>query len=717
MSSESIDYIVANDDVGETPQEVEGGGRWSSSPPAVAASASVVNDDDDDDDARRNDDGTTPDDRAGACLDVAPTSAASDDRGESRPTSAAPVGVATRAPPKTPGELYARIEGSRDRLFFIAYNADDDDDDHDGIDDYDNNSSRGGGKEKKKDEKMRKDDNKNNKKKKMTKKKGKKSWSLVRVDLDQCLDPELQLDCQSTGQYYVEFYAKASRDRGILLPVHKHRDDDDDDDAASKKSKKMRRPKPDSESRYWIEWHEFHYDKKGKHHVGRWREIPPNSEEAMLRRFEIFRDKLIGEDDDDDGGGGGGGADIVSPEFHPDYAKYLAQATILNLMDDETRLVGPFDFDDSVTKAPPCHERYVAKYDDESREIFLANYTNLYVRDRVPLSRWMELLDAIRDRQIDPPVVGYEKNDKTGDVAKRRASVKRARDVMRGPMASSQTSKGKRARDGPKERPYQELGKDGTLLTFPATASRPKLQLPLSDGWKSHGRMIVSRERMKEGMSSVIEAAFARIRQATSEDGKVYHVLDELKESLNEEIDSFVVADLSAASTSPAIERGEIPSGPLEGLPTSDFAEEEVDSFPVVFAFDNEDPDGISEENARIATLDHEVKQRQLKRSGVDLSEEMKKAKSTKKRSDKEHPTLTEKERQLPAKPAEGFPAGWVVRQKPREKTVEGGPRVDTFWYSPEKNFRFRSKPEVRRFLEALKTSDGDETVAIELVK
>ena len=182
--------------------------------------------------------------------------------------------------------------------------------------------------------------------------------------------------------------------------------------------------------------------------------------------------------------------------------------------------------------------------------------------------------------------------------------------------------------------------------------------------------------------------------------------------------DSFLAGGLSSVSTSPVINTGEVPLEPLEGLPLADFAEDEIESFPVVFAFDNEDPDGISEVNARIATLDYEVKQRRLRRSsGVDLSNEMNKAKSAKKKSVKGHPTLTEQESQLPAKPAIGLPAGWVVRQKVREKIKEGGPRADYFWYSPEKSYKFRSRNEVRKFLDAVEKSGGDETLAIERVK
>jgi len=386
-------------------------------------------------------------------------------------------------------------------------------------------------------------------------------------------------------------------------------------------------------------------------------------------------------------------------------------------MDAKTRLVGPFDFDDDATKPTLLHEEYfAATYDDGSRDLFLANYSNLYVKDRVPLRRWEELLDAIKGRHIDHPEVVLV-NNMTGE-DKKRLHGKRARQVAKGPVP--QSSGGKRARDVPEEPSRQESGKDavkdGPLLTFAATTSRPQLQVRLSGGGGSHGQNIVSREKMEEGISSVVEAAFARARQATSQDGEAYYVLGELKDSLNEAIDSFV-GGLDATSTSSLRRREDAPSEPLEGLPLAYFADEEIDSFPVVYAYDNEDPDGYSEENAKIATLDHDVEQRRLKRSSVNLSDEMKKAKSSKKKSFKGHPTLTEKESQLPAEPAEGFPPGWVVRQSPRgSQAKDGAPRADLFWYSPDKAYKFRSRLEVRRFLEAMKTSGGDETVAIEKI-
>ena len=133
----------------------------------------------------------------------------------------------------------------------------------------------------------------------------------------------------------------------------------------------------------------------------------------------------------------------------------------------------------------------------------------------------------------------------------------------------------------------------------------------MSERPKQKGFLAQRKYEYEEGISSVVEAAFARARQATSQDGEAYYVLGELKDSLNEAIDSFV-GGLDATSTSSLRRREDAPSEPLEGLPLAYFADEEIDSFPVVYAYDNEDPDGYSEENAKIATLDHDVEQKAI---------------------------------------------------------------------------------------------------------
>ena len=74
------------------------------------------------------------------------------------------------------------------------------------------------------------------------------------------------------------------------------------------------------------------------------------------------------------------------------------------------------------------------------------------------------------------------------------------------------------------------------------------------------------------------------------------------------------------------------------------------------------------------------------------------------------HPTLTEKEAGYPALPAEDYPAGWTVRDIPRNK----GSHKDRYYYSTNERYRFRSKTEVARFLDCLKMTNGDERLAID---
>jgi hypothetical protein len=76
--------------------------------------------------------------------------------------------------PRMPRELYAWIKANLDRLFFVAY-----------PDDHDPDKTNESKEKKKKKKKKRGRDNKSMRSK----------WYLVQVDLDQCLNPELKLDC------------------------------------------------------------------------------------------------------------------------------------------------------------------------------------------------------------------------------------------------------------------------------------------------------------------------------------------------------------------------------------------------------------------------------------------------------------------------------------------------------------------------------------------
>lgn len=75
------------------------------------------------------------------------------------------------------------------------------------------------------------------------------------------------------------------------------------------------------------------------------------------------------------------------------------------------------------------------------------------------------------------------------------------------------------------------------------------------------------------------------------------------------------------------------------------------------------------------------------------------------------HPTLSEKDSQLPTEPAEDFPNGWVVRRIPRLNPTDK--RTDKNWYSPKLALRFRAKSDALRFVGLVEAANGDEVAAI----
>ncbi|EJK68127.1 hypothetical protein THAOC_10725, partial [Thalassiosira oceanica] len=342
-------------------------------------------------------------------------------------------------PPKTPAELYGRIQKSRDRLFFVAYRQDDDDDEK-------QRSPPGGGNKRPSSAGGRR------------RTEQRKHWYLVRVDVGTA-ERQLDMRPEESGEYYVEFYAKASYDCGVLLvgrPL----------EAGVSSSHEMR-VRPDTRSRYWLDFREFHYEGDDMI-VGRSHEINPNAPKAIARRLlDLARrtsddgqdgdgDMTNGDGDEKDGGetsadgndkkddgekaadgndktengndktengnakndddddGDSVGSDSsesrrIMLEYNaPDLGKYTPWADIVNLVDPGVRLVGPFDFED-VPDPPPAalDEETLRGYDGRTRALYEANRAGLCVRDRVPQERWGELMLALseRDDGIEPPTV------------------------------------------------------------------------------------------------------------------------------------------------------------------------------------------------------------------------------------------------------------------------------------------------------------------------
>jgi hypothetical protein len=589
----------------------------------------------------------------------------------------AATAVATfESAPVTPQELHKQIKDSRDKLFFIAH-------------------SEPPGSTKK--------------------------WYLVRADLASSgLDEETQ-DCKNTGKYYVEHYTKASYDRGILLAGYPL---EDGIPAVQMKAK------PDSESRYWLEWHEFHYDKNEEMVLGKWKEFPPNTVKEINRRLMNLSRKSLGQSTSDES------ASDDEVERHR-FEKYTIWANVANLMDDETRLVGPFDFED--TKVPPLTEEDLAPYDEATKKLFVENHVNLIVKDRVPLSRWQELLEALKGRDICPPTVVAQKS-------KEKTTNKLLASVAKRVCDEGTSTSVKRPRANPSYLVCQECqtsdeGK-GKLLVFPATSRKAYFCIHVSCAKQNKKNNVISRDGAKRDIYSLLDSTLSQTRRARV--GHGYYMINELRDTLHEAVDKWVgeLNNLPASSsrikkppklTPPtrvqqpmthrmpsehhhtAIPQSLISTScePIQGLSIADFTNEEIDSFPVAYAYYPDDPTGVSEENAKIATLNHGVKERQLRRNSGPIHSSNTTSHPIQPGIFRQGvPVNHELLAQHSPEPAEGLPEGWIVIQKKRKIGVSKA--VDKFWYSPNSRYMFRSRPEVHRFLEALKESDGDESKAIE---
>jgi len=193
---------------------------------------------------------------------------------------------------KTHQELYEQIKNSRDKLFFISYPNDK----------Y----------------KSKKKSTSNNKEREY-------QWCLVRVDLTTCKTCSDETEqCQTTGKYYVEFYMKASYDQGILLTGNKLEN--------GISSAKMMKPKADNESRYWLEFHEYHINKAGEMEVGKWKEFQPNTPKAIIQRLmdlvqQKRQDKFNNSQDaaasgSDNTNVESDGEERLIQEYHPNFDKY-----------------------------------------------------------------------------------------------------------------------------------------------------------------------------------------------------------------------------------------------------------------------------------------------------------------------------------------------------------------------------------------------------------
>ena len=417
----------------------------------------------------------------------------------------------------TPQQLYAKIEESRDKLFFINYSLDD---------------GSGGSKTEK----------------------PKEQWYLVRVDLDTCEDVEESQDCENSGKYYVEFYTKALKDKS----------------------------KPDNLSKWWLIWNAFRWT-NGEMIIGVSREFEPNNKAAIKRRLvELSKNNSTDEE-------------VEIPHFHPNLDRFTTYSDIVDLTDPKIRLVGPFDFEAVQSKDVAA---------DIKLELGNISPDLVFIRDRVPISHWMELLKAIKGSNMPLPTIEDSKAKKK----RRQSNIGRRKSVKIQPACHL----------------CGRVDSTKELLVFDGSLSHSSLCAHKECGLKSlsaNERMLISTKEVSE----LVEKTLKSVRQSTTSDGTAFCVLDELRSQLD--------LHLNQAARNGVV----TPEYPAV-YPCSEFADGELRNMPELYAYYTkaDDPDGVSERNAKIAKLDRDVEKRREKRLAREYAGESKKnynATATKSRS------------------------------------------------------------------------------------
>lgn len=287
--------------------------------------------------------------------------------------------------------------------------------------------------------------------------------------------------------------------------------------------------------------------------------------------------------------------------------------------------------------------------DEKTKHDLEKHSSKLFVKDRIGNECWQQLLNAVKGKDIPPPTISKK------------------RKLRR--MMSSYCS--------PKKRDRDVLN----TLYFPATSSHSSFHVDTSN---SSMHQTIS----EDNLLSLFDSVLKKTRQATSSDGKAHFLVEEVKDNLTKALES------SRQKTRNVL-KNEVP---IQGISEDNFTAEEIASMPLVFAYycQEDDPKLESEQNAKIATLDYEVEQRRSRRNAASLLKSPEAAKEMKPHS----PESAENQ-------VREFPIGWTKQVVARQ--VTNTKADDTYYYSP-KGFKFRSRPEVRRFLELLATCKDEET-------
>lgn len=197
---------------------------------------------------------------------------------------------------------------------------------------------------------------------------------------------------------------------------------------------------------------------------------------------------------------------------------------------------------------------------------------------------------------------------------------------------------------------------------------------------------ITNNERRLVSKSAALELmkkTLSETQQATTTtEGEFYYEFDALRNQLIRNLDGLSHQGSTAIPSEEAIHSGEVI---VEGIPEEEFSAEELESFPVAFAYhvETSDPNGISEENAKIATLDYEAEKREekkfaralaacAKRNEVTTQEPVKRREQSKK--DKSGAVHLRGKAEAPSSVehtvSDELPTGWVIRFVPRSNKV-----------------------------------------------
>lgn len=249
-------------------------------------------------------------------------------------------------------------------------------------------------------------------------------------------------------------------------------------------------------------------------------------------------------------------------------------------------------------------------------------------------------------------------------------------------------------------------------FTFPATATQKTLRIDANS--RNPNQQTIT----KNDLQSLFDSVLTDTRHAKSTDGNAHYLFDEIREKVSTALETALESSLSSSlkgKKKPVKSEGNEGGDEAEavtailGISEEAFTADEVASMPVVFSYHCED--AVSEQNAKIATLDYEVEQGRKKRQAATSSsgQAAKKRKSASPDDRSVSSTATEKE--IESEPATEFPSGWTKKNVPRKNGTKSRP-CDTYYYSPKLRLKFRSRPEVKRFIALLESCDNDEMKA-----